>query len=371
MISVRTQEHRRSCGYGRGRPRAVLLRSCLVAALGMSMSIVSCEGGTGSSSPQGSAPVTLASDVASACDLGATEGTLNYVATADPEIFAKEIAPFEKNHPKIKINYTALRPTDAAQRIIAEVQAHHTLDIDGLEGDIAELSPLFARDMIRDVGWSAYGMRSDLVLTVEGVRVFRDYRLPAGVVYNTSELKADEVPDTWDQVVDPKWAGKVVLDPRATFQAALALVQGKKKTVEWFKSFLSVDKPVIKTGNTAGISTVTSGQALMTVGSTVDNFKQQRSGGAPIGMKYLDIVPVSDYYVMIPKDSQHPNAALCFAEWWGGEQGVAQRTKYEFKPNDTVPTGMPPGAKVAAIESPADAELQASVAKTLSKLVNE
>jgi iron(III) transport system substrate-binding protein len=46
---------------------------------------------------------------------------------------------------------------------------------------------------------------------------FAAYETPAIIEYNTAALSADSVPTDWDEVLDPKWAGRIVIrDPIAS-----------------------------------------------------------------------------------------------------------------------------------------------------------
>lgn len=43
------------------------------------------------------------------------------------------------------------------------------------------------------------------------------YRTPAVIAYNTAALSADEVPQDWDEVLDPEWADRILIrDPMAS-----------------------------------------------------------------------------------------------------------------------------------------------------------
>jgi ABC-type Fe3+ transport system substrate-binding protein len=73
---------------------------------------------------------------------------------------------------------------------------------------------------------------------------------------------------------------------------------------------------------------------------------EQQAKGAPVAIKYLDVVPVHTVVASQLVDDPHPNAATCFLAWLAGPVGQAQQFKYEFK-SSAVPDGIPANAVIA------------------------
>jgi iron(III) transport system substrate-binding protein len=324
-------------------------------------------GSGGSAAPGGGLSVTLDQ----ACQAGGSEGTLNYWTSTDPDVFKQEIPPFEAKYPNIKINYTSLRPADMVQRIIAEVQANHALDVDAIAGDLPSFAPLFDEKLIQPVDWTKLGVASDVQFELKGFTTVRTYREVLGLGYNTQLVKESDLPSTWQELINSKWAGKVIADPRGVYLSGLSLAMGKDKAIEWFKSFMSTDKPQIVKGATASMQKVISGEALLTTSSHDAEATEQQQKGAPVGIKYLDIVPTQDWYAIVMKGAAHPNAAACFFGWWTGSEGQAQQLKYEFKENKTTPDGLPAGAKLVAINDPDEAQTATDTATEFAKLMGQ
>lgn len=327
------------------------------------------------SSSTGGAPTaaggTLSVSSQQACQAAAQEGgELDYWTSTDTDVFQQEVAPFEQKY-DIKIKYTSLRPADMVQRIIAEVQAHHPLDVDAIAGDLPSFAPLFDQKLIQPVDWSALGVPSDLQFTLEGLTVARTYREVLGLGYNTQLVKSSELPDTWEQLIDSKWSGKVIVDPRGIYLSGLSLAWGENQAVAWFKRFLATDKPQIVKGATASMEKVISGEALLTTSSHDSEVAEQQHKGAPVAIKYLDIVPTQDWYAVILKGAAHPNAAACFFSWWIGPDGQAQQQKYEFKTNVTKPPAVPATSKFVSINDPQAAQIATDTASQFAKLMGQ
>lgn len=363
----------RRAPLGRSVP-ALIAAAVLLAACSSSGS-----GGGGSSAPAGgssaagggsSAPATTA---AAACSAATNEdgGKLNYWAATDPQVFQQEIAPFEKEHPNIHISYTSLRAPDIAQRLVEEGQAHHTPTMDAVIGDLASLSPAFQLNLFQNVDLNALGVPSDRQITFDGINVWRVYRDPQGIVYNTQRVKASDLPKTWKDLVNSKWANQIIVDPSADYVDNIALAYGQDEAMTWFKSFLSTDKPVLLPGATASVTKVASGEDKITTSATYSAYMAQKSQGAPIQIAFLDYIPTFDYYAEIVKGASHPDAAKCFFSWFSGQEAAAQLLKYEYKQTGTTPQNVPAGSKVVSITTPEQAATITQVETDMAKLMQQ
>jgi iron(III) transport system substrate-binding protein len=310
------------------------------------------------------------SAVTAVCEAAKAEKTLNFRASTDAEVFAEEIKPFQQLYPWIQVNFTSQRPQTSIPLIVTQVQANHTLDVDGTKIDIPAAHPLLEQGLVvSDVDWAALGVPEEYIAKPEGVPAPRTQRISLGLAYNTTKLSADDLPDTWQDLVNPKWAGKVIVDPRSEYLGGLAPAWGKEKTVEWYKQLLAVDKPMVVAGATASLQKVISGEALLSTSAHDAEVDEQQAKGAPVALKFLDVAPVQDNYGFVLKDAPHPNAAKCFLAWYANPNGGAvQQMKYEFKPNATEPVGLGEGTEIAAPTDPAQLTEVAETADALAEL---
>jgi iron(III) transport system substrate-binding protein len=236
-------------------------RAFAAAALGgvAVLALAACAGSHTKSGAAG-ASATFSQTSQAACDAASADGGgFNYWTSTDPEIFKQELAPFNAKYPNVKINYTSLRPADMVQRIVAEVQARHALDVDAIAGDLPSFAPLFDQKLIQPVDWTKLGEPSDIQFQLSGYTTIRTYREVLGLGYNTTKVQTSELPNTWNELINSKWSKKVIVDPRGVYLSGLALGMGKDQAVTWFKNLLKTDKPMIVKGATASMEKVISG----------------------------------------------------------------------------------------------------------------
>jgi iron(III) transport system substrate-binding protein len=327
-----------------------------------------CGGGSSSDGKESSGRLSLTAQAA--CDAGETEGALDYWSRTDPDIFAKEVVPFQKAHPKIKVKYTSIRPADATQRVVAEAQAGK-LSLDATTTDLPSAAPLFQQKLVRDVDFQKLGVADNLIQKQDGVETFRVFRDFLGLGYNPQKTPESTLPTTWDELVSPQWKGKVIVDPRGTYLGVLAAAWGKDKTMAWFDKFVKTDKPQSVQGTTDSLVKVVSGEAAITTSATVSAIIEQQKAGAPVALHYLDVVSSQDKFGLIMKNAAHPNAAACFLSWWGSAEGQAQQEKYEFKVNADSSSDVPASAKIAFVTTPADQDVVTTVTNEMSQILSQ
>jgi iron(III) transport system substrate-binding protein len=297
------------------------------------------------------------------CAKARQEGKLVYwnnFANPDPIFEA-----FATAYPGIEVEKLANHPDDFVQALLTELTAGRPPTPDIMYGELNVLAPLFqmgADDV--SIDWRALGVPDDL-LPVSG-NVVRLYRVAGGIVYNTNRHSAADLPDSWDGLIDPKWDHQIVVDPRGRPFDQLSLVWGHDQTIDYVKR-LNALHPVVIKGGTAGMLAVASEQAAITTGGRSAETFEQKAKGAPLEIKYLDLVPTLDIYNFVPKGAAHPNAAACMVAWLATD-GQKVHDQAEFKSNTTVPAGAPADAKIVSVDTPEQAEAVAAIGKEIGAI---
>jgi iron(III) transport system substrate-binding protein len=345
----------------------------LLAAIGISAcgstSTTPTEAASTSGPGESAAPVLAGTDVESVCAAGAEEGELEYWANLSDEPFARFIAPFEERYPDIKVTLFQADPSTIVEQMITADTAGQSVAADGISGTPDAFLALTERGLIANVDWSALGL-SETLENPGLPGMFRNVRIPAGLAFNSDMLTADDLPSTWEELIDEKWAGRrLATHSTGDPFTQLVLAWGEEETVDYVRRLSETTQPVLAEGITATLETVASGEFQLYTWGRAAEVAEQQAAGAPIDVKYLDFIPVSDQYVGIPAGAEHPNAAACFLLWEQSEEGLAQLYEVDFKKNEDAPVGVPEGAEVVFIDSAEDVELSAKVGPQLVEVL--
>jgi len=159
--------------------------------------------------------------------------------------------------------------------------------------------------------------------------------LPISMLYNTELVKSGDIPKTFDDLLNPKWMGKISIpDPtRHTTTAQFLWNLRKFKGDKWldYVKALAKQKPVLVESLAPVTTTIIKGEAL--VGITYIKYIKQYKGP-------VDYIPMDQYltdpnYLSLSSKAMHPNAAklyidfACSAE---GQKEIAEDGEFVLAP---------------------------------------
>jgi iron(III) transport system substrate-binding protein len=133
--------------------------------------------------------------------------------------------------------------------------------------------------------------------------------------YNTRLVKPEDVPRTYEDLLQPKWSGNLGIEASdIAWFAAVAKAMGEEKGLAYFRK-LAAMKPQVRSGHTLMTELVAAGEipiVLTLYNQAVDKLKEK---GAPIDWKPLPPAFGRADGIAIAKHAPHPHAALLFADF--------------------------------------------------------
>jgi iron(III) transport system substrate-binding protein len=145
--------------------------------------------------------------------------------------------------------------------------------------------------------------------------------LPISILYNTDMVKSGELPKTFDDLLDPKWMGKITMpDPtRHTTTAQFLWNLNKFKGDKWLDLVkgLAQQKPLLVESLAPVTTTIIKGEAP--VGITYIKYVKQYKG--PVGYVLMDKYLSDPNYMSLGAKAVHPNAAKLYLEFVTSAEG--------------------------------------------------
>lgn len=298
------------------------------------------------------------------CAAAQEEGTLVQWSGIDEEVGVALFEAFSETAPGLELEYLSISSDDGVARIITEAAAGRT-SVDFINGPPQDLFPLFDRDLVEDVDWDALGVNPDLVNS-QGLIVFNQNG--QGVLYNTELVGPDELPTTWEDLLDPKWGGKIVVDPRGRPFDGLSLAWGEEQTLDYVRRLKELN-PILIEGGTSGMVAVGGGEAPLTTSGLTIETREQQDLGAPVDIQYLDVVSIRDSRGTVLKDAPHLNAAMCYGAWLGSDEGQKAVQDIYMKGARLQLDSLPETTQVVVPETPEDAESMESVINQVAEIL--
>ena len=203
-----------------------------------------------------------------------------------------------------------------ASRIIQEAKAGQPASSDlfiGSENHVARMS-------LRRLDWvKTFPHITKPMVDWDGRVLIVVSRTP-GFTYNTNLIAPGEVPQKVEDLLNPKWKGKIASTPYAASFDRLALIWGEEKATAFLQKFVKQVAGLIRCGEE---ERVLNGEfALMAFNCDLADANEMREKGAPVNGKiFRDAGILSYWYLAVPSNSTHPNAASLLAAFLLSKEG--------------------------------------------------
>ncbi|MGH7769202.1 MAG: ABC transporter substrate-binding protein [Candidatus Binatia bacterium] len=140
--------------------------------------------------------------------------------------------------------------------------------------------------------------------------------------WNTKLVKKEDVPKTYEELLNPKWkGGQISVDNEAYgMLQGLIGIWGKEKAVAYFKRLAAQD-PVPKRGNTERVQLAVAGEypLIIAYNQTIERMVQRK---APIDWLPLEPAVVQVNPAMVAAKAPHPNSARLFMDFVLSKEGA-------------------------------------------------
>ncbi|NQV54537.1 MAG: extracellular solute-binding protein [Rhodospirillales bacterium] len=233
---------------------------------------------------------------------------------------------FGKEFPGIEVVVAAsLR---SGTKIIAEAKAkRYTLDTFVFPISSGML-PLFTRKLLAKFPWKEFGVPKEKQFLDGHVAALNN--LAYVVVYNTDYVKPNEVPDKWEDLLHPRWKGRLLGSPFLFphLMSYFNLEWSDEKTAAYTRAMINEQKIMLARGPREGL--LKSGERHLVVGDFVQLAKTYRDHGVPVKYKFMDLTPSPQFTSAVMANAPHPNAARLLAGWLTTEAAVILREKKAY-----------------------------------------
>lgn len=197
--------------------------------------------------------------------------------------------------------------------------------------------------------------------------------LPISILYNTDMVKPAEAPKTFDDLLLPKWTGKITIpDPTrhtttAQFLRNLEIIKGEK-WLDYVKA-LAKQKPLLVESLAPVTTTIIKGEAP--VGITYIKYVKQYKG--PVDYVRMDRYLADPNYLALSAKSARPNAAklyIDFACTAQGQKEIAEDGEFVLAPGVFPPIkdAEKVAPKMVFMENPSQEEFKKLMAGTFREI---
>jgi iron(III) transport system substrate-binding protein len=234
---------------------------------------------------------------------------------------------FEKKHPFLKITEFRTDGRSLIKRAIEEITAgQYIADVIATTG---EQMDVLKREGVFLEYWTADARAYPDDVKSKGKNGFHyvgHYETYASLGFNTTAIPPAEAPKTMQDLLNPKWKGKISIVNTTTGTRWIG------STLENFgREYLEkIAEQDIKVQNMAGAALaglVVSGEVPLSPTIFDANITQAKQKGAPVDWRPLEPVVTTVAYSGLVAKAPHPYAALLFIDWIHSKEGQQMMMK--------------------------------------------
>ena len=259
-------------------------------------------------------------------DKAKAEGEVSFYSSLQAQQIDPFIRVFQKRYPFVKVNPYRVSGNRQVIKIQTEMNAgNHLFDVtNGSAEQASALKKIGAIDPYQSPQRDFYNAPNK---DKEGFFTSL-YVIPIVLGYNTNLVKRQDVPKTYEDLLQPKWKSNMFLDDEAYEWFAVLLKHfGREKGLQFMRNLAKQDLRLVR-GRTAQSQLLAAGErpvAIVLSGHTVLDLKAR---GAPIDQVILDPYFAQANKLMLARHAPHPHAAALFIDWSLSEEGQSVITTF-------------------------------------------
>jgi len=252
---------------------------------------------------------------------------------------------FQKKYPFIKVDAVRGQNTEIQQRLREEFRANTVLaDVVESSGEgMGQMVPLDVFQEYFSPDLAAYDESSITRGPGGNVLVLADREVYPGLAWNTNLVNSAEAPKTFDDLLDPKWKGKMGIVSSSTGTNWVGLLMNVKGE-EYVKKIAQQQVKVQNITAAALTDLVVSGEVPMSPVIGYADVLQAQAKGAPIQWAPQEVVLTTVGASSLVNKAPHPYSALLLLDYLHSREGqtAARDGQQIASPRKDVPTaGLP------------------------------
>ena len=258
------------------------------------------------------------------------ENNLLWYTTTNVAEGTELLAEFRKAYPFIKTGIVKVGSEKLMNKVLTEHRAKKYLFdvvLTGAEGIMLKKKEITAKyisphtKFYHERSKDPEGYWTDVYLTVNVIG------------YNTQLISAQDAPKTWEDLLNPRWKGKMGMDNDAfEWLAGMFYEMGEEKATAYFNK-LSEQNIIVRPGRTLNAQLVTAGELEIGVTLYIQRIEKLKEKGAPIEWVGLSPTIAEIHPIAISAHAPHPNCARLFVDFILSQKGQEKIASFYRTPS--------------------------------------
>ena len=236
------------------------------------------------------------------------EGAFSFYGTMSTDHSTRLLAAFRARYPFLKINHYRSGSTALLSKILTETRAGR-YDFDAVDQEPGSIFEMARLGLIEKYLSPNRRFVREEMMDKEGFWT-GGYHVVVVTGYNTKLVRKDEVPKSYEDMLQSRWKGKMVLDTQdADWFHTVLDYMGEEKGLAFMKRLAQL-APEMRTGHTLESQLLAAGEYSMSPILYGYRVAQMMAEGAPVDFAMIDPVISKPRMSALAKQAQHPHAAI-------------------------------------------------------------
>ncbi|HWP56598.1 MAG TPA: ABC transporter substrate-binding protein [Candidatus Acidoferrales bacterium] len=250
-----------------------------------------------------------------------------FVYSTPPPRFIEELAgAFRKRHPEIETRWDHAPAAPFLKRTLEEIEQGRC------PADVMMLNRQQAEVLKRRGFLQPYRSPESAPFPARchdpdgfGTQVFM---VPFSLAYNTERLAAPDVPRRYQDLLEPRWSGKLLFpDPARSGSGAGWYMIMKERLGEAFLRRLAMQNLICKH---PAEECLAEGDGLVLIAAIVDRIERLKTKGAPVDWTPMPIMMVGGPHAVLFRHARNPDAGKKWIDFLHSEEGQEIMSRYHI-----------------------------------------
>jgi ABC-type Fe3+ transport system substrate-binding protein len=241
------------------------------------------------------------------------EGELMLYSSLTQDDQLKLVEDFKRRY-GVTLKFWRASNSHILQRVIGETRGGR-FEFDVLETNAPQIEALRRENLLQKMN-SPYVEEVLLAETVPAHGEWVPDRLNLMVyAYNTNLVKRADLPKTWQDLLDPKWKGRIGMEKtNVDWFAAIVKSMGGQAGLDFFRR-MADNGVAVRTGHNHSAALVAAGEIPLMLGIYSHDAERYRAKAAPVEWFVLPPAVILPSAVAVSRRAPHPHAAALFYDY--------------------------------------------------------
>ena len=260
------------------------------------------------------------------------EATVTLYSSLVVDDMAVITAAFEKKY-GVKVRVWRGSSENMLQRVLTEARGGR-FDADLFETDGVAMETMHREKLLQPFKSPVLGDLLPAALTTH--REWAGTRLNIFcAAYNTKLIRKDELPKSYEDLLDPKWKGKLAIEADdRDWTGGILTELGEQRGAKLLRDIVATNGISVRKGHTLLANLVASGEVAMNLSAYAHRAEQMKNNGAPIDWVIIPPGIARFNGAGLARRSPHPFAAALFLDFLltDGQDILAKRDLWPANP---------------------------------------